>query len=156
MFSAVILSSAIKGNHCPPLPVVQNDNGATMLTGILHSNDYEERQEFDVIKHPNEELQICSYLREPGLPVHTRRRHYRVMYTDYQRIAVEYICTDGILDYMASVSVLHRKPVEWPNLDTGLDVYNLTSLLTPKLKRFIKMVDHTDCPNEPPPYLPVV
>ncbi|GFU73674.1 hypothetical protein TNCV_3286401 [Trichonephila clavipes] len=63
---------------------------------------------------------------------------------------------DGVLNYLAAVSVLHRKPVEWPDLASGLHIYNLTSLLTPKLKRFIKMVDHTDCPNEPPPYLPVV
>ncbi|GFU08407.1 hypothetical protein TNCV_2132511 [Trichonephila clavipes] len=45
MFSAVILSSAIKKGIIVLLcPLVQNDNGATMLTGILHSNDYEERR----------------------------------------------------------------------------------------------------------------
>ncbi|GFS36500.1 hypothetical protein TNIN_190941 [Trichonephila inaurata madagascariensis] len=78
------------------------------------------------------------------------------MYTDYERVAVEYICLDGAVNYLAAISILHRKPVQWTNLDAGLQVYNLTSLLTPKLKRFIDMVDHTDCPNEPPPYEPVV
>ncbi|GFQ90702.1 hypothetical protein TNCT_654551, partial [Trichonephila clavata] len=73
---------------------------------------------------------------------------YRVMYTDYEKIAVEYTCVDGTLCYMATISVLHRFPVRWPSLEPGLEQFNITSLLTPSLKLYINMLDHTECENE--------
>ncbi|GFX26967.1 hypothetical protein TNCV_1841391 [Trichonephila clavipes] len=33
-----------KGNHCPSFLLVQIDNGAALLNGLLHSNNYEVRR----------------------------------------------------------------------------------------------------------------